>query len=450
MAASHAIRALAFDWESGDVIRTPSTIGKVEREAQAAIACDWFQATMPSAIRNTVVKQLASVFGAAEARSDIPKEMRSYRACLQFSEGARLYHSSRYHETCCLVISGKAKPTEHFCLLKTLFALGVKVTRMDLAFDDRRGVLSLTSVCEAVDAGMTVSRWKGARSQANTSLSSGAQRGRSIQFGSKYSASYLVAYDKGLETGEAEEGEWLRWELRLADSEATKFSAAFLADASTSADPIARGYPKEAKVTPCLLCYDASDMPVLDSDISPDLVERFGRLALHELKSRLSFRERATTSNVSRAKQLPWWESFLEYFEPLSNEALLQVCEEPEEGQSLSDKKRVRENAVRWQAEEILTEVYEEHIRSHASSRLEELLRSIPEYGHPAPRSGAEGVDEIALAFVGLHPSHETMVIPFPVLNQGTSKQTSKELQPRLAEVVSLPVRRSVSDGHDG
>lgn len=455
MAASSAVRVRSSDWEWGGVIRTPSTIGKVERKVgpkrRAGISCDWYQATMPSSIRDAVLEQLSSALGVPEVRGDIPKQMCCYRECLQFPNGARFYQSNRYNETCCLVISGKAKPTEHFLMLMRLIGLGVKLTRMDLAFDDRRGILSLEAVYRAIKEGSAVSRWKKVDFLEKTALASGKLQGRCIQIGSKSSASYLVIYDKGLETGSAAEGEWVRWELRLADSEVEEFVAAFIGDALTPTNAAVQEAPQKIKGKPTLLCYDDSDMPVLDTDISPELVERFQHLALQALKSRLSFRERGTTSNVSRAKELPWWDSLLEYFDPISEGMPNHQCAEYEGGPSLTEKKKRRETVVREQAEEILSEVYEEHIRPHASNRLEELLRNIPEYGDPAPECGADEVDEIALAFVGLHPRHEAMVLPFPApIQEGASKRPSWGLQPRLAEVVTLPVRRSVSGGHDG
>lgn len=440
MTASNAIRARASDWEFTDVIRTPSTIGRVEKKVapklRTEIVCDWYQATMPSTLREVVLEQLTSVFGAAEARDDIPNKMRCYQECLQFPDGARFYHSNRYYETCCLVISGKTKPTENFRLLKCLFDLGVKIIRMDLAFDDRRGALSLDSVCDAVDAGNAVTRWKEFDSHKKTSLSSGVQRGRSIQFGSKKSASYLVAYDKGLETGTAEEGEWIRWELRLSDSETEMFSTEFFSHFPENASTDLRGSTPKAKAI--LLCYDASDLPVQNSDISPELVERFERLALDALKSRLSFRDRTTASNVSRAKQLPWWESFLEYFDPISKEMPTRDYAEYEGGESQSSKKMHRETVTRKRAEEMLTEIYEEHIRPHAANYLDELVRNIPEYEEPAPANAGQGIDAAILALVGLLPTQDNNVITFPSSRRWLASNADKSLLHRSAEVVRL------------
>ncbi len=327
-------------------------------------------------------------------------------------------------------------------MLKTLLDLGVKTTRVDLAFDDRRGALSLDSVCDAVDAGNTSTRWKVFGSHKKISLSSGVQRGRSIQFGSKTSASYLVAYDKGLETGSAEEGEWIRWELRLSDSEAEVFSAEVFSDTPNRTDTDLRGCAPKPKAGTVLLCYDASDLPVLDSDLPAELAERFTCLALDGLKSRLSFRERTTASNVSRAKQLPWWESFLEYFDPLTTDTPNQECADYEGGQSLSSKKMYREVAIRGQAEEMLTEIYEEHIRPHAPNHLEELVRNIPEYGDTAPSGDAKGVDEAALALVGLLPIQDNNLITFPSSGGRVASNVDKSLQHRSADVIRLDVLR--------
>ncbi len=451
MASSNAIGARVSDWDFEDVIRTPSTIGKVERKAEpkpGTIACDWFQATMPSTLHEVVLKQLTSAFGSAEVRSDIPSSMHCYRECLQFPDGARLYHSNCYHATCCLVISGMAKPTEHFSLLQNLFDLGVKPTRWDLAFDDRRGTLSLDSVCDAADAGSAVTRWKAFGSQKKISLSSGIQRGRSIQFGSKTSASYLVAYDKGLETGTAEEGEWIRWELRLSDSETEMFSTEFFSNFPGKAGTDLRGSTPKAKAI--LLCYDASDLPVQNSDISPELVERFERLALDALKSRLSFRDRTTASNVSRAKQLPWWESFLEYFDPISKEIPTRDYAEYEGGESQSSKKTHRETVTRKRAEEMLTEIYEEHIRPHAANYLDELVRNIPEYEDPTPANAGQGIDAATLALVGLLPTQDNNVITFHSSRRWLASNADRSLQHRAAEVVRLDawrLRSSVGSG---
>jgi hypothetical protein len=184
--------------------------------------------------------------------------------------------------------------------------------------------------------------------------------------------------------------------------------------------------------------------------MSPELAERFERLVLDALKSRLSFRDRITASNVSRAKQLPWWESFLEYFDPVPQDFSDQECADYDEEQLLIRKKKHREAATRNQAEKILTEIYEEHIRHHAANYLIELFRNIPEYGDPAPTNTGQDIDEVALALVGLLPIQENNVIPFPSPRVRHASNADKSLQHRSAEVVRLDTWRRKSNVGSG
>jgi hypothetical protein len=143
---------------------------------------------------------------------------------------------------------------------------------------------------------------------------------------------------------------------------------------------------------------------------------------------------------------LPWWEFFLEYFDPKSEDKPDLGDVDYEEGQKLIGKKAARESKMRRQAEEILTEVYEEHIRPVAPKNyLLELLHNIPEYGEPspAPVSSTEDIHEIALALVGLMPNHNNNVILFPAPNVRAVKDSGRKSPSRPAEVVSLAAWKS-------
>ncbi|MDP3440258.1 MAG: replication initiation factor domain-containing protein, partial [Azonexus sp.] len=277
--------------------------------------------------------------------------------------------------------------------------------------------------------------------------STGRRRSRKVQIGSKSSDAYLVAYDKGLETETAEEGEWIRWELRLSDEQANEFVTEFFADNSHATSGDFRSFVAKAKSRSGLLCYDHNDCRVFESDVAPELDEKFKRLALSALKSRLSFRDRKDGLNISRAAVLPWWESFLEYFDP---EAEF-VDSDPDAGLSegarfasnmasipdwpeAKDEKVIKMRQACEKAEELLTEIFEEHIR-HA---LPNWLDDIPDYQED-DRYGGLGDADDPLVYVGLVPVSGAAIFRFPMTPIGRTKQTGMRKTERC-NVIPFPV----------
>lgn len=440
---SNLARANVESWYGDSVIRTPSTLGKVEKGFQASrapeILCDWFQGTMPLSIRDSVLQRLTATFGTPALRADIPAAMHCYRECLEFPNGSRFYQSNRYVETCCIVLSGATNPSRYFSLIRQLLQAGVKATRFDLAFDDRRGQVSIDDVCNCVHLRSVITRWKSASITETVNLSSGVPLGKKVHFGSKTSAAYLVTYDKGLETETADEGEWVRWELRLSGEQANQFVTEFLADHPDAADGDLRKHVAKAKNQSAVLCHDAADYAVLDTDIAPELVDRFKRLALAALKSRLSFRDRSTALNTSRAAVLPWWESFLEYFDPANTDKVNLSDLDYDEAQNVKRQARNRELSARTHAEELLTEIYEEHIRPH-QPKLAYRPDLIPEYGDAGFED--DGQPEDILSLVGLASVSASNVIPFLPKQDRRRSPIAKIKQSGMgAAVIAFPLR---------
>lgn len=97
-------------------------------------------------------------------------------------------------------------------------ALGGKVTRLDVAFDDRAGVLDLDTMSEHVRKGWLTSRWRKARRSEGFDLGETGREGYTLEFGRRVSDAFLRCYDKRLErlnAGEDDPGAWLRVELEL-------------------------------------------------------------------------------------------------------------------------------------------------------------------------------------------------------------------------------------------
>jgi phage replication initiation protein len=102
---------------------------------------------------------------------------------------------------------------------------GVHLTRLDVAYDDRAGLLSMERVKEYVDGGQVVSRFKSAYTVQKKTLNpdSGQARGLTVNFGSRVSKVMSRFYDKAAEQGV--EGHWVRCEIEAKDSHAMELAA---------------------------------------------------------------------------------------------------------------------------------------------------------------------------------------------------------------------------------
>jgi hypothetical protein len=95
--------------------------------------------------------------------------------------------------------------------------------RIDVAFDDREGVVDIPTLHEAVLNGQCVARFKKFRLIAGGDIDSGADEGQTLALGSRQSDSYLRIYDKAAEQrakGHEVEGKWIRYEMEWKDERA--------------------------------------------------------------------------------------------------------------------------------------------------------------------------------------------------------------------------------------
>ena len=93
---------------------------------------------------------------------------------------------------------------------------GLKITRLDVAYDDHSGILNIREIASDTQAGMYVSKsdyWE-------TVLSS---KGTTVQIGSPQSKVLIRIYDKAAERGKPDE-HWIRVELQLRDDRAVQFT----------------------------------------------------------------------------------------------------------------------------------------------------------------------------------------------------------------------------------
>lgn len=92
----------------------------------------------------------------------------------------------------------------------------LKITRLDVAYDDHTGILNIGTIAQDTQTGMYVSRsnyWE-------TVLSS---KGSTVQIGSPQSKVLIRIYDKAAERGITDQ-HWIRVELQLRDDRAVQFT----------------------------------------------------------------------------------------------------------------------------------------------------------------------------------------------------------------------------------
>lgn len=145
------------------------------------------------------------------------------------------------------------------------------VTRLDLALDDRRGLLTYERLVAAVDAGALVSRARGCKWVVGRVTDDGALAGWTLYVGSRNSEGLVRIYDKRAERLErahtATEGSWVRVELECKGS---------LAEA-----------------------------------MAPAVLEHGLAVVVGELNRRLRFCEPTSDSNRRRWPVAPWWAEFV-------------------------------------------------------------------------------------------------------------------------------------------
>lgn len=93
----------------------------------------------------------------------------------------------------------------------------MKITRLDIAYDDHTGVLDIDQICNDTLNGSYVAKatsWECIRSS----------KGTSVVIGSMQSPVLIRIYDKARERGYSDGRHWIRVELQLRDDRATEFA----------------------------------------------------------------------------------------------------------------------------------------------------------------------------------------------------------------------------------
>ena len=170
-------------------------------------------------------------------------------------------------------------------LVRLVVARGGRLTRLDLAHDDREGVLDLDKMrrCTIPDrrrrhqsgddpsgpARGIRTRFKGVDEHWGRQTKEGNEHRKGLTFGSGKSHALLRIYDKALEQNAPDEGHWIRLELQLRDDRAQVIAERM---------------------------HEGEDM---------------GTLLRQTVSHYLAFIQRTSDTNASRAKLTPWWRRWL-------------------------------------------------------------------------------------------------------------------------------------------
>jgi len=115
-------------------------------------------------------------------------------------------------------------------MLNIIYDLKGKITRFDLAFDDRSGLLNLDEIHEKILAGDVVTRWRKVSRISGAGVGTSRKTGDTVNVGTRQSDAFLRIYDKKLEreTKGVDVSNiewWVRVELELKGDKANEFSS---------------------------------------------------------------------------------------------------------------------------------------------------------------------------------------------------------------------------------
>ena len=109
--------------------------------------------------------------------------------------------------------------------LSTMLDAGARFTRLDVALDDKNGLLDMDTIFACCDAGLLTSRTEHVN-QNKASDTTGGLEGRTATFGKRGSDTYIRFYDKGLK--ENISSHWVRVELEARDKRAQALAEAIV------------------------------------------------------------------------------------------------------------------------------------------------------------------------------------------------------------------------------
>jgi len=190
--------------------------------AQSAVI-DWLSFTYPI---ETTLEQVQSHIG-KEGFISLPKGGFGYKQALACGH-VTIFHDGAANMGIHVVMSGQGcrefEASPHFRnwaeFLRVIIDWGCKVARLDVAIDDRAGLLDKDRIEQAIVEGRVVSRYEHVRDIGRRSLRDGSASAWTRYFGSGMSETSIRIYDKAQEQGLSEAFHWMRCELQMRNKRA--------------------------------------------------------------------------------------------------------------------------------------------------------------------------------------------------------------------------------------
>ena len=171
-----------------------------------------------------------------------------YRKCHRMGGVAVYYDHAEEGRGICIDVSGRGcreleqrsatgilRSLGWHGLLKYLTTTtGVHLTRLDVAIDDKSGLVDLEEVRRCVDGGLIVSRFKSAYVIEKKSLATGKGFGVTVNFGSRVSDLMVRMYNKAAEQKQESAGPWVRVELEAKDENASALASLLVGSVATA------------------------------------------------------------------------------------------------------------------------------------------------------------------------------------------------------------------------
>lgn len=189
----------------------------------AGVRVDWLTMTGPEELRWSVVSYLVEFFGEEPQAGG---QLQFYRSSFRWGSGAVVAFDQRGGSTCMVQLGGDAlgplTPERQRSLVRGLWDLGLRATRVDIAVDVVSEDGEPVGLIDDVESGCRRGELCGARRWSAVAEygRGGKLVGRGVYIGKRGkegSGRCVCVYDKGLETGERPAGLHERWEARYYD-----------------------------------------------------------------------------------------------------------------------------------------------------------------------------------------------------------------------------------------
>lgn len=168
--------------------------------------------------------------------SELASGHMGYRRCYRNGGLAIYYDHAEEGRGICFDVSGKGcrqlelpgglvyRNSWEWLLNRLTTSPGVHLTRLDVAMDDKQGLVDMEQVSACVEEGRVVSRFKTAFRIEKLSLRTGKGFGKTVNFGSRNSDMMIRMYNKAAEQKKEADGHWTRVEIEAKDENAMELA----------------------------------------------------------------------------------------------------------------------------------------------------------------------------------------------------------------------------------